>query len=177
MQFHSFYPLSSQFQLRLVRKVKVVFSLWTFLLYCICFKSDSASDSRLLYSSSNCKVHLIENKVNDRQLKSTIFHWKLKSFIIANIDYKIKFLYGHQFWLEIYSGHHLHLFTDWLMCSSLVCLENVEWLSWLNHLRSLSLISSPSFKFQCILMLHVFCLFRYHSLNKTSRCYSCTVTQ
>lgn len=83
------------------------------------------------------RIYLIENEVNDRPLNSIICPWMLKSFTIANVDHKPKFLHSHQFWLEIYSGCHLHLFTAWLMCSSMICLKNVEWLSWLSPMGSL----------------------------------------
>lgn len=116
------------------------------------------------------RIYLIENEVNDRPLNSIICPWMLKSFTIANVDHKPKFLYSHQFWLEIYSGCHLHLFTAWLMCSSVICLKNVEWLSWLSSMGSL-----PS---QFLPPLSNSRAFLYHmSFVCSEQNFFCTVTQ
>lgn len=116
------------------------------------------------------RIYLIENEVNDRPLNSIICPWMLKSFTIANVDHKPKFLYSHQFWLEIYSGCHLHLFTAWLMCSSMICLKNVEWLSWLSPMGSLPFQFLPPLSNSRAFSCHM-------PFVCSEQNFSCTITQ
>lgn len=116
------------------------------------------------------RIYLIEKEVNERPLNSIICPWMLKLFTMANVDHKPKFLYSHQFWLEIYSGCHLHLFTAWLMCSRVVCSKNLEWLGWLSPMGSLPFEFLPSLSNSRAFSCHV-------PFVCSEQNFSCTITQ